>query len=116
MPTGDGVVFGSLSKVQKDKVLDRVAKLSADRFKSYVRTLKQSMDFKRPAPEERLAYYRTRLPQVWAVLQSQAPQLYSQQLREWVNMERRAAQRQLSPWNPFNPKSGAPAHTPPNQQ
>ena len=107
-----GALFANLTKDQKQEVIKRVSKESAKRFKAYMEALRGTMDFKKPTTEDRLAFYRTRMPQVWALLQMQRPDLYKQQMEDWVKMELRRAQFQLSPWNPFAPNSDSPADFP----
>lgn len=112
----DGPLFGTLTKKQKEDVIRTVAKEAAKRFQVYRDTLKSSVDFKMPNSEARLALYRARLPEVWAQIQASNPQIYKTQIEEWTKMEIRSAARQLSPFNPFNPKSSEPANIPEGQQ
>ena len=112
----DGPLFGTLTKKQKEDVIKTVAKEAAKRFIVYRDALKTSVDFKTPNSEGRLALYRARLPEVWAQVQATNPAIYKTQIEEWTKMEIRSAARQLSPFNPFAPKSGAPVNTPQGQQ
>lgn len=114
--SSDGPIFGTLTKKQKEDVIRTVAKEAAKRFQTYRDALKTSVDFKTPNAEGRLALYRARLPEVWAQLQTSNPAIYRQQIEEWTRMEVRSAARQLSPFNPFAPKSSAPVNVPQGQQ
>ena len=102
------VSFGLLDDKQKKRVLSDIAKESVDLFNDYKDAITEAFHFKKPDSKQRLEFYKTRLPQVWAALQEYNPSMYSKQLADWQELEIRRMNREFSAFNPFSESKQSP--------
>lgn len=85
----DGLLFGALTEKQKNSVLDRVAEVAQERFQSYFDAVVGAFDFRDLKTQfEKIALYRSRHPQEWALIKQQDPKEYQKQMQQWVQYER----------------------------
>lgn len=85
----EGAIFARLKPDQKQRVLDRVGKLAAQRYEIYRTNLRNVFDFRDLGADARLAMYRARTLEEWAAKKSLFPAEYANQIHDFYILERR---------------------------
>jgi hypothetical protein len=83
---GPGIFFGNLTAKQKERVLDTVAEMAAERFEAYVNGIVKAFDFKKLGPDAKLEQLATRTPDVWAALEQQFPKDYDSEVKSFRDL------------------------------
>lgn len=90
----EGVVFASLSKKGKERVLEEVGKRAARLFEVKKDSIVDALDFRKMVSQDRLEFYKGKTVQEWNALKQTFPEEYSKQIRDFYILERRISSAQ----------------------
>ena len=80
-------IFGDLEPGAQDEVMERMNEQASARMEAYIKAAKRATGMRDLTGAEKLEAYRRREPELWAKLQSQFPQEYDKQMKDWGRME-----------------------------
>ena len=90
----EGVVFASLSKQAKNRVIQEIGKRAARLFEVKRDAIVNALDFREMVSQDRHEFYKGRSVQEWADLKQTFPEEYSKQIRDFYILERRISSAQ----------------------